>query len=834
MLHAHGTDGVEMQPLPEPTQGTSASDSQTAPSSSTIPVDNLLSSETPVSPLPEGAYVLTPPQSQEIDLLDTIKAPAQTVGSVASSQNIGSRQAQIIRRRQFLHRHHYSRRLQRKLQRTFIRSSLKRKRQASKLATVNYILLGILCLGIVLPLVLSGGYVLQASITLGTLGTDTVNGVNHLRTVKDLLSSPPKGSGTSKKLLDPNKLAQAKIELTAAQHDFEQVQTILNTTPWLESAPQSAPQLTPYFRSVHAASQIGLDIISIGQEAVNTGILLAPQMQGSLLSNSKAPLITAPQFKQIELAFNRILPKLESIQTQSKQLSLDLLPMSPDLRKQVTSGLQILSQVVTTAKKHPDLVSSLGWLLGVDQPRNFLVQTMDRGELRATGGFTGQYGELSIHNGRVAPFSLQNIALLEYSANSPTYGNVAPAAYRSWWPFANWGLRDANLSADFPTSANLEMDRYKAEVNKSVDGVILFTPITIQHVLRATGPITISRYQETVTAQNLEDKLHYYQLSHPGIAKEKRIEHLNDDESARKMFTSALAHTLIDHIRQAPLKELLGITQQMLADMQTRDLQVYFTNPTLENVLKQNNLAGEMDRSPNRDGLYIDQSNVSVSKASQYVQTAFTENVQLDSKGGATHNLTMYFNYQQTGPVYGFDTYRDYLRFYVPTNAKFLSGSGFDTGDPLCGGVLGDCPKTNVYPHKELVCPPGQYIAGFASPMLYDQFVGEDHPLDKVGGPDNFQSDIPQRGMIGGYILIPKNCVATVKLSWYVPAHSTQTYQYYVQRQAGTNPDYRLTIQPAACKGQTPPEAVHYRTDMSKDVLFSQKIDACSSSTGGR
>ncbi|GLV58884.1 hypothetical protein KDH_57120 [Dictyobacter sp. S3.2.2.5] len=756
MLHAHDTDGVELQPLPEPAQATSASDSQTAPSSSTIPMDNLLISETPVNPLPEGAYVLTPPQQQEIDLLDPVKALSQTTGSVASSPDIGSQQTQIIWRRQFLRRHRYSRRLQQKLQRTFIRDSLKRKRQASKLAILNFILLGILCLGTAMPLVLSGGYALQASITLGTLGADTINGFNHLRAVKDLLSSPPQGSGASKKLLDPSKLAQSQIELTAARHNFEQVQTILNTTPWLESAPQFAPQLAPYFRSAHAASQIGLDITSIGQEAVNTGLLLAPQLQGSLLSNSKAPLITATQFKQMQLAFNRILPKLESIQTQSKQLSLNLLPMSSDQRNQINSALQILSQVIATARANPNLVSSLGWLLGVDQPRNFLVQTMDRGELRATGGFTGQYGELSIHNGRVAPFSLQNIALLEYSDTSPTYGNVAPEEYRSWWPFANWGLRDANLSADFPTSANLEMNRYKAELNKSVDGVILFTPITIQHVLRATGPITIPRYQETITAQNLEDKLHYYQLSHPGIAKEKRIEHINDDESARKMFTSALAHTLIDHIRQAPLKELLGITQQMLADMQTRDLQVYFTNPTLENVLKQNNLAGAMDRSPNRDGLYIDQTNVSVSKASQYVQTTFTDNVQLDSKGGATHNLTMFFNYQQTGPVYGFDTYRDYLRVYVPTNTKFRSGSGFDTGDPLCGGVLGDCPKTNVYPHKELVCPPGQYIAGFASPMLYDQFVGEDHPLDKVGGPDNFKSDIPQRGMIGGYVVIPK------------------------------------------------------------------------------
>ncbi|GCE19731.1 DUF4012 domain-containing protein [Dictyobacter kobayashii] len=806
MSHAHDTDSAAQKPLQPPDQTTKAVASLTAPLTPAIPADTARHSSTALNPLPESAYILSQPQ--ENDLQDIVDIPDQA-----------------IRRKQFLQQDRYSRRLRQKMQRTIIRSSLQRKRQPSKLVLLNLILLSILVFGIVLPIGFSAGYLLQAYVTLSTLSTHTISGINHLYTVKDLFTAPQQDGSTNKNLLDTSKLTRAQHEITAARQDFQQVQTVLDNTPWLQSIPQLAPQLTPYFTTAHAASQIGIDTTTIGQEVVTTGLLLAPQLQGSLLSTSKAPLITEPQFQQIQLTFNRILPHLESIQAQTGQLSLNLLPLSAATRQQLTSYIQLLPQVITTAKENRDLVNSLGWLLGVDQPRTFLVQTMDRGELRATGGFTGQYGELTIKNGRVAPFSLQNIALLEYSDNSPTYGNVAPDAYRSWWPFANWGLRDANLSADFPTSANLEMERYKAEVNHQVDGVILFTPITIEHVLKATGPITIPRYQETITTQNLEAKLHYYQLSHAGIVKEKRIEHINDDESARKMFTSALAHTLIDHIRQAPIKELLGIGQQMLKDMQTRDLQVYVTNPTVENILKRAGDAGEMDRSSRRDGLYIVQTNVSVSKASEFVKTTFTEDVQLDSSGGATHNLTMYFDYQQTGPVYGFDTYRDYLRIYVPPDARFRSGSGIDNGDPLCGGVLGACPNTNVYPHRELVCPAGQYIAGQASPMLYDQFVGQDHPLDKVGGPTNFQSDMPQRAMFGGYVVIPKNCQATVKLSWYVPAHSVQTYQYYVQRQAGTNPDYHLTIHPANCKAQAKASS-QFTTDMSKDVLFSAKVAA--------
>ena len=77
-----------------------------------------------------------------------------------------------------------------------------------------------------------------------------------------------------------------------------------------------------------------------------------------------------------------------------------------------------------------NLLGVSNWLLGVDQPRTFLVQTMDRAELRPTGGFTGQYGELTINGGRIAPFALKDISLVEYVDSSKTLGQLAPAQYR--------------------------------------------------------------------------------------------------------------------------------------------------------------------------------------------------------------------------------------------------------------------------------------------------------------------------------------------------------------------------------------------------------------------
>ena len=41
--------------------------------------------------------------------------------------------------------------------------------------------------------------------------------------------------------------------------------------------------------------------------------------------------------------------------------------------------------------------------------------------------------------------------------------------------------------------------------------------------------------------------------------------------------------------------------------------------------------------------------------------------------------------------------------------------------------------------------------------------------LDSVGPPTNTTSDLPNRAMYGGYIIIPAFCTATISLRYYVP-----------------------------------------------------------------
>nr|BBH92901.1 hypothetical protein KTA_11000 [Thermogemmatispora argillosa] len=682
------------------------------------------------------------------------------------------------------------------------------------------VLLIILVLGIGGPVI--GGLLvsLQAYLTYSTLRGQASAGVEHLLALKTIFNGVKSHPSS---LFETSRLNQAAQELQQAQQSFSEARDTIDHSALIHTLVAILPQYQVQVRSARAAAQIGVDVSVIGLKLIPAAKTLAPHFQGPLLSDSSKPLVTQDMLNLLSRTIDDIMPSLRDVEAQSQRLSLEALPLSGSQRQQVQQLLQVLPMLQQSLAQARELLNAAGWLLGVDKPRTYLVQTMDRSELRPAGGFTGQYGELTINAGRIAPFSLKDISFVEYTATSPTLGQLAPEPYRSWWPFANWGLRDSNLSADFPTTGQLAIQAYQHETGRHVDGIIALTPFFIEHVLQVIGPITVPGYNETITAQNLEDRLHYYQLDSAGVRKQQIVQHVDDAGQARKLFTSRLAQTLLDRVRHAPPDEIVAIAHEALYDLKTKDIEIYVTDPHVEQLLIQYGYGAQVDRSTSHDGLYIVQANLNATKASQYVRTLIHDVVTLDASGGATHYLQLRLAYTDTGPVYGYDTYRDYVRIYVPPNSKLLSGNGFDSGTPLCGGPLPACNATVVYPHDELMCPPGQYQPGAASPTLSDPNPGDWHPLDSVGPPANTVSDVPGRAMFGGWVVVPKNCTITVTLSWYVPPLNKGHYALLVQRQAGTYPELDVTILPPDPCSQLGIAGVHVDTLMSSDLLITPR-----------
>ncbi len=740
----------------------------------------------------------------------------------------------------------------RSIRKRWIRNVQKQRRQKRFRRIVASAVVAALLFVVVLPL----GTGLAAYSAYNTIRGVALDGVNRLLTVKSLL---PVSKSNPLAALDTAKLQQARGEFSKAESDFVQLQQLVNRPDIQYALEQFAPQYSSKLGMARRLVQVGIDVSRMGDEVTGVALLGASILHSSpLASSSTKPLITATDVSSAEGVMVHALYYINDIRAQMSQVSMKDLPVSDVQKKELASMLALLPKAQDMIVQGQGLIEIVSWLLGVGHPRRFLVQTMDRAELRPSGGFTGQYAILQIQDGRMAPFSLQDVTELDYAGNGMELGRQAPPQYRNWMRFGFWGLRDANLSGDYPTSAKLGMQVFQEEGGGPVDGDISFTPTFISHILDVTGPVKVPQYNETITSRNLEDKLHYYQQNPAAIALQREKSGTNN-AATRKTFTNLLGKLLLDKVRHLQVKQLLMVMQNATRDIQSRDLEIYFTNPLAEAWLVQHGYSGAMDTFTKQDGFMVVQANISISKASQYVHTTEQDYITLDAQGGATHTLTITLDYNQTGPVYGYDTYADYIRVYAPPNARFLGGDGFDTGQclarpatgtqgtatsgnkccttgprptggsgkPPSGGRTGKDPcaiYNSYFPDNGRYCPNGNYSLGQSGYVFYNSF--SNWPVDSLGGPTALTSDLPGRAMWGGLTLTPKNCTSTITLQWYVPHEvkhipGQSPYSILVQKQGGYIPTVQITIDTSAIKGL---KSFSFEGKMVADRMFSLPI----------
>ncbi|WP_201391383.1 DUF4012 domain-containing protein [Ktedonobacter sp. SOSP1-52] len=716
---------------------------------------------------------------------------------------------------------------------------VKARRKYSNLSTrAKIVILAMLAL-----LLLPSVFIVLESVNAFALYSQADSAIKHLEAAQNVFSGGGNSHGNLARYFDVKKLRQVQGEINAAHSDLVRLRDELDQDGNVAMLANMVPAQVGTARSlVH----IGVDATEIGQIALQSAIKMAPTLSQAfnnpLNSGSKnteestaplKPYLTSSNVDEIFADINLIIPHVHAMNMQARGLSLNTLPLSSKQSNLVGSLLKLLPAAEVGLNQTMSMKSEISWLLGADQPRTFLVEPMDRAELRATGGFTGQFGELSINGGHMSPLKLKNIAQFEEDItgegaarpDQKVYGKVvgqpAPDPYNNWWPVGNFGMRDANLSADFPTSARLIMDRYNYEFEKKLDGVIIFTPALIEHVLHVTGPIHIAAYNETITEQNLEARLHYYQLDNTGIRREEIIEKVEDPQQARKLFTQQVTKTLMDTAQHLPYDKVLSLVNEMFLATKTKDLQIYFTNPKVNALITKYGAIASLDRSTQHDGLAIVQSNLSASKASQYVTTSIKDIVSLDASGGATHQMVMMLNYQKKGDVYGMSTYRDYVRIYVPPSSQLISSYGFAHHlTPYCGSGAGyQACAQDVYGDGTLVCTTAPVDTDSTS--FLDYGAGFQKPIPAIGQLTNQKSDEPGRAMYAGWVVVPPNCSIKVTLSWYVPP-SSHTYSLLFQPQASVHPQLDLTVKSAqkACAGSKPSDLHFVGTMDGQDRTF--------------
>ena len=212
-----------------------------------------------------------------------------------------------------------------------------------------------------------------------------------------------------------------------------------------------------------------------------------------------------------------------------------------------------------------------------------------------------------------------------------------------------------------------------------LSGVIAITPALIEQVLTLTGPVAVPEYREVVTAQNLVDRIHYYQLIE--ASQVGNVPSADGNSSVRKHFTALLGQYVLARVRNLPVSLLPKLFGILVSSLHTKDAQIYFNAVPAEQVL-QFYAVDDAVAKLQGDGIFVVGANLAQDKANGFLATAVSDQVTINQVGTAYHRTVISFTWTKAGltdqDFYGTTHYKAYVRVYVPAGGVLYTRSGWN------------------------------------------------------------------------------------------------------------------------------------------------------------
>lgn len=373
-------------------------------------------------------------------------------------------------------------------------------------------------------------------------------------------------------------------------------------------------------------------------------------------------------------------------------------------------------------------------LLGVDAPRRYLVLAQNNDELRATGGFISAVGVLKIERGEIGvewfgdSFAADDLSLIH---------PPPPAPLEKYMWASQWLLRDANWYADFPASAHVAQSMYERDRKLATDGVIAVDVRFLPRLVGAMGDVELEG--KSLEEANVISLLKAsWKPMPPG---DMSAAWFNSD---RKNFLSELLNGMLARFRAGEVRSNT-LAQALWRGLREKSVQVYLNDAEAEAALHEAGWSGAVDPG-NGDYLFVADSNLGFNKVNAIVTREILYHVRLGeqdsdasveitynnpshaAEGGCDllkqHKDNTYASMEQS-------CYWNYVRVLSPRGSAFLSASGADDV-----GTIDENPLVTAF---------------------------------------------------GGYAVIPRNTVGTVKFSYRLPRNILRDNRYTLklQKQAG-------------------------------------------------
>ncbi len=326
-----------------------------------------------------------------------------------------------------------------------------------------------------------------------------------------------------------------------------------------------------------------------------------------------------------------------------------------------------LANVRSDTKTMDNLLSLYQKIGGFGEKKTYLLLFQNSMELRATGGFIGSIGQLTLSGGKLSDFQIQDV----YTVDGQLKGHVdPPEPIASLLGQEHWYLRDSNWDPDFSASGARAAWFYEKETGAKVDGVIGISVPLLQALLSATGPISLADYNDRITAENFFGKSLYYTQGNffPG-------------STQKKDFLGTLTSAMINVLTTQKNVDSFSVFQKIAKGLTNHDVLFWFTDPQLQ-VLAANlgwgGVVPQRSSCENNPACFLDyaylvDANLSVNKVNYFVKRNMIRELSINEAGVVKETMTVSYQNTSVNDTGGGGNYRNFARLYIPGDSVLTS-----------------------------------------------------------------------------------------------------------------------------------------------------------------
>lgn len=413
-----------------------------------------------------------------------------------------------------------------------------------------------------------------------------------------------------------------------------------------------------------------------------------------------------------------IRPRLDEIERELRIIEASMSRIDPqrypekikdfELRKMIGQGKVLIAEISQLVTQGRPLIEKADWLLGKDEPRNYLFLFQNDGEIRPTGGFWTAYGIIKVDQGKVSPAVSGDIYALDDRFKSTIPAPRPIKAYHKNVYY--WYLRDINLSPDFKASVE-EFNKHYQTIGgvEEFDGVIALDTQVLVDIVRALGRIGVPGWG------NFEAEPDDRCWGCPQIV--YQLEMLADKpvsttRAERKGFLAPLMHSIIANALGSPKEKVADLANAVLKNFKEKHILVYFPNQELQKGAEGLKIAGRIEDF-DQDYLHLNNTNFAGAKSNLFIDEEIKQEYQIE-KGKIIKKITV--NYKNTAPASNCNLekgdlclnglYRNWFRFYVPQGSKLIKMTGSEV-EPVVYDELGKTVFEGFYGNKYPLYPQG-------------------------------------------------------------------------------------------------------------------------------